>query len=418
MGLDEAALALPGELGPSAFLRRGTIDYFPDSSLLPSIRGGKSISLSFANMDLGSLTVPSGFAGEGMEDVASFLELYLHRHVVEISLDRYLGRKLIIEGRHPLIQTLCKRMEQYAPLNAPVLITGEDGVGKDILAKMIHVRSPLRERPFIQFNCPAYKGRDDMIHKLLGYREKDGFVLSGALMKTKGGTLFIEEICDLPFNAQSALARAFEENQVLPMGAEDPVKVEGRLISSTRMDLLKMVEEGQFRKDLFYHISTFQIAVPPLRDHKEDIPFLSEQIIHHFAKKNNLPYKRLSDRALEYMMGYPFEGNLKELEVVVKRALVHAPGREIEPHDIELQTPHSRELTPNTCYNRMVEEGKSFWEAVKTPYLNRKINKEELWQIVHRGLQETEGTYRDLLPLFNMVESDYKKFISFLNRNK
>jgi Transcriptional regulator containing GAF, AAA-type ATPase, and DNA binding domains len=233
-----------------------------------------------------------------------------------------------IVGNSPAIRHLAELVRKVAQTDITVLITGESGTGKSLIAKAIHFASPRKSKPIITINCSAIP--ESLLEaELFGY-EKGAFTGAYAPKKGKfelanGGTLFLDEIGDMPLSIQPKILRAIQDKEIERLGGEKTIKVDVRIICATNKNLAEMVEKGEFREDLFYRISVFPIHIPPLRERKEDIPLLVE----HFLRIFNQRYKknvRISWRATEKLMEYPWYGNVRELENFIERLVILRDG--------------------------------------------------------------------------------------------
>ncbi len=229
--------------------------------------------------------------------------------------------------RNPKMKEVLKTINKAASFDFPVLIIGESGTGKELIARALHQLSPRRDKPFVAINC-ANIHPDIMEAEFFGYK-KGAFTgadkdKEGIIEKADGGTLFLDEIGEMPLEVQSKLLRFLQEQEVRKIGDSKAKKVDVRIVAATNKDLKKMVEEGKFREDLYYRLEIVKLDIPPLRERKEDIPLLVE----HFIKKYNREYgekvKGITPEALEFLINYDWEGNIRQLENVIKRAFVFA----------------------------------------------------------------------------------------------
>jgi DNA-binding NtrC family response regulator len=225
--------------------------------------------------------------------------------------------------------TLGKRA---AASNIPVLIEGESGVGKELIARAIQGESERAGRPFITVNCGAIP--ENLIESILFGHEKGSFTgavdkRTGKFQEADGGTLFLDEVGELPLNAQVKLLRALQEGEIDPVGAKRPVKVNFRLISATNRDMIQQVKDGKFREDLYYRLNVFPIIVPPLRERREDIPELARHFATRFAAEEGKRLATISERAMRLLQAYSWPGNVRQLENAVFRAVVLADGPEL-----------------------------------------------------------------------------------------
>jgi formate hydrogenlyase transcriptional activator len=230
-----------------------------------------------------------------------------------------------IIGSSNLIRQLLKQVEKVAPSDSTVLVLGETGTGKELVARALHRRSKRASRAFVRVNCAAIP--QALIASELFGHEKGAF--TGALQRrvgrfeaANGGTLFLDEIGELPMETQIALLRVLQEREFERVGSNDPVSVDVRLIAATNRNLPASVVAGTFRQDLFYRLNVFPIIVPALRERTEDIPLLVEYFIGHFAKEGGKTIRHISKQTLVQLKGYPWPGNIRELQNVVERAVI------------------------------------------------------------------------------------------------
>ncbi len=217
--------------------------------------------------------------------------------------------------------------EKAAASAIPVLISGESGVGKELIARAIHGSSARRTKPFIAVNCGAMP--EHLVESILFGHEKGSFTGAterhiGKFVEATGGTLFLDEVGELPAPAQVKLLRAIQEGEVEPVGARRPVKVDVRLISATNRDLIADVKAGRFREDLFYRLHVFPIAVPPLRERPADIPVLARHFLARFAAEEGKRIRQMTPEALRVVCGFHWPGNIRQLENAMFRAVVLA----------------------------------------------------------------------------------------------
>jgi transcriptional regulator with GAF, ATPase, and Fis domain len=240
------------------------------------------------------------------------------------TLESIRGREPII-GRSQAFQKILKTAEDYARTDFPVLITGDSGTGKELLARELHRLSDRREKPFLAQNCSAIP--DTLLEsELFGY-EKGAFTGAtrdriGVFEAANGGTLFLDEIGDMPLHLQARMLRFLQSGEVKPVGATKIRQVEVRIISATNKDLKEAIKTGQFREDLFYRLNVLPLRLPSLRERREDIPLLLDHYLKREALKLGISPKKLSNDALDYALNYPWKGNIRELENFVKHISV------------------------------------------------------------------------------------------------
>lgn len=215
-------------------------------------------------------------------------------------------------------------IKRVAPTRTNVLIMGESGTGKELAAEAIHFNSPRKDRPFVTINCGAIP--ENLIESELFGHKKGSF--TGAIADTKGllaqgdgGTIFFDEIGELPFQLQVKLLRAIQERRFLPIGSTKYISVDVRIISATNRDLEKEVARGRFREDLYYRLNVISFRMPPLREHPEDVPMLAEYFLERFCQEQGKSLNGISQEALNVLLRYPFPGNVRELENLVERAV-------------------------------------------------------------------------------------------------
>ena len=224
--------------------------------------------------------------------------------------------------------------EKAAASNIPVLICGESGVGKELIARAIHGSGERRTKPFVAVNCGAMP--EHLVESILFGHEKGSFTgaterHTGKFVEASGGTLFLDEVGELPPPAQVKLLRAIQEGEVEPVGARRPVKVDVRIVSATNRDLIADVKAGRFREDLFYRLHVFPITVPPLRERVADIPALARHFLARFAAEEGKRIRVIAPEAVRLLAAYPWPGNIRQLENALFRAVVLAEGDALSP---------------------------------------------------------------------------------------
>ena len=240
-------------------------------------------------------------------------------------------------GTSPQVQKLLSLIEQIAPTKSNVLILGESGTGKSLIAELIHKNSPRRDGPFISINCAAIP--ETLLEaELFGYK-KGAFTgavsdKKGLIELANGGTLFLDEIGDLPLGLQAKLLKFLETYEFIPLGDIHKKHVDIRLISATNKDLEKLIKEGKFREDLYYRLSVIELRIPPLRERKEDIPVLVYYFIEQVSKHYNKTVKGITNEALSCLLNYDWPGNVRELKNVIERAVILARDEYIRPQDL------------------------------------------------------------------------------------
>jgi DNA-binding NtrC family response regulator len=230
-----------------------------------------------------------------------------------------------ILGEHPSMQRLMKNVAQVARSRATVLIHGETGTGKELIAAAIHQNSKRKDKPFIRLNCASLS--ETLLESELFGHERGSF--TGAVARREGrfkqadaGTLFLDEVSEIPMSVQIKLLRFLQEREFERVGGNETLKVDVRVVAATNRNLKQRVEDGRFREDLYYRLKVVQLDVPPLRVRRSDIPLLAHAFLRKYAGENERPIQGLTQEALEYLMIYPWPGNVRELENAIERAVV------------------------------------------------------------------------------------------------
>ena len=240
----------------------------------------------------------------------------------------------------PALANALNLASRVAKTDASAMLMGESGVGKELFAKFIHKNSPRKDGPFIAINMAAIP--ENLIESELFGFEKGAFTDASAMKKgqfelASGGTLFLDEIGEMPLNLQPKLLRAIQEREITRLGATKSVKIDVRIVSATNANLPAMISEGKFREDLFYRLNTVPVAIPPLRERKEEILPIAERFLKQSCEEFNLGAKIFSEAAVKELENYDFPGNIRELISVVQRAAILSEGEEIQPGDLFLQ---------------------------------------------------------------------------------
>jgi DNA-binding NtrC family response regulator len=283
-----------------------------------------------------------------------------------------LGRTLIernrlqevtgIVGETDAIREALERVVQIAPVNATVLITGESGTGKELVARGIHALSPRRHKAFIPVNVAALS--DTLLESEIFGHEKGAFTgaidsRKGLFELAQGGTIFLDEIGEMPLSTQTKLLRILEEREFFRVGGERSIRVDVRVITATNQELRTLVEIGEFRRDLFFRLNVLHIELPPLRERKGDIPLLVSEFIREASTRHDRPFVGISDEAMRILQDYGWPGNVRELRNLVESMVVLAPGHRIEAQDIpgEVRFPRSRGLLPAPIPRAVTQAG-------------------------------------------------------------
>jgi len=242
-------------------------------------------------------------------------------------------------GRSPAMEKLYRILSKVAQSRHPVLILGESGVGKELVARTIHLNGPSAEMPFIPVDCGSLL--PSLIESELFGHTRGAFVgadrnKTGLLISAEGGTVFLDEIGELPLELQTKLLRALQEKEVRPVGSMHAVPIHARILAATNRDLNVMVESGKFRKDLYFRLNIVSLRIPPLRERKEDIPLLAAHLLEQLARDKSSHYS-FSDDALRLMMEYDWPANVRELEHAIERAVALSSGPVLHMKDFPTQ---------------------------------------------------------------------------------
>ena len=245
-----------------------------------------------------------------------------------------MGESPQLIGDGPLVRTMRDRIRRIARGNGPVLVLGETGTGKELVARLLHTSSPRTGRPFVAINCAALP--ETLIDSELFGHEKGAFTGAtrrhpGLFQAAHGGTLFLDEVGDLPLQTQARLLRALQEGEVRPVGAVESVQVDVRLIAATNVSVEDAVRTGRLREDLLHRLHTFRIDVPPLRERAEDVPQLAQHLLERYQARAGEAPKHFSDAAMQALVAYAWPGNVRELKSAVEHAATLCEGETLEP---------------------------------------------------------------------------------------
>jgi transcriptional regulator with PAS, ATPase and Fis domain len=335
-------------------------------------------------------------------------------------------------GRSAEIVALQEEIERVARSDAKVLITGESGVGKEIVARSIHTLSPRAAMPFAPVNCaglPETLLESELFGHVKGsftgaYRDKPG-----KLETAHTGTIFLDEVGEMTLRMQGLLLRFLETGELQKVGADGGSRhVDVRVVAATNRNLRDLIAQGQFRDDLYYRLNVIHIIVPPLRDRRDDIPELVDHFLGRYTAANRSAITAVSPAALKALTAHSWPGNVRELENVIERLVVNAKGTQIEfddlSPDVKAQDAISfkprrerRRTVADDLYKRLTEERESFWTAVYPLFMEREITRANVREVVKKGLEEARGNYKIVARLFNMEQREYKRFLNFLRKH-
>ncbi len=309
-----------------------------------------------------------------------------------------------ITGKSPAIEKLRAEILKAAPTNATVLITGENGTGKELVARMIHARSLRNHRPMTEVNCAAIP--EELIESELFGHERGAFTGAherrrGKFDTANGGTLFLDEIGDMSLRTQAKILRIIQEQVFERIGGTRPVKVDVRLVAATNKDLRKEIEAGRFRQDLYYRLNVIPIHAPPLRERLEDISLLVEDFVDEMANESAMGRKQIASEVITLLQQYSWPGNVRELRNFIERLIIMTPGQVIRPKDMpqDFLAQLSKPLRQHDHfqYSTLKEARCSF----EKEYLLRKLE-EHAWNISSTAVQigiERSHLYRKMKAL-------------------
>ena len=363
----------------------------------------------------------------------------------------------VLVGESAGIVALRDDVSAAARTHAKVLILGETGTGKEVVARLLHSESPRRARTFVAVNCSGIP--ETLLESELFGHTRGSFTGAvrdklGLVRQADRGTLFLDELGEMSLRMQAVLLRFTETGEIQPVGSDTPTgHTDVRLITATNRDLRQRIADGHFREDLYYRLNVIQIRIPPLRERGSDILLLMDHYLAQAAQAHRLRQPTLMPAAADLLLAYQWPGNVRELRNVAERIVLqdrigHVPADALpheirDSHRISRTAPapspgggaatgaaHAGQSTPeavkpaaplsaiaDTLWQRMAA-GEDFWSAVGQAFKARELTRADLTALVDRGLTETRGSYRALLALFNLPESDYKRFHAFLYQQR
>jgi two-component system response regulator HydG len=335
-------------------------------------------------------------------------------------------------GVSTAVQSLREEIYYAARCDAKVLITGESGAGKEIVARLIHEQSGRRHGSLVTVNCAALSEtllETELFGHVRGsftgaYRDR-----SGVFELANRGTVFMDEIGETTPRMQGLLLRFLETGEIQRVGSDQvQTRVDVRVIAATNRVLMDSVAAKTFREDLYYRLNVIQLRVPPLRERKEDIPLLLGHFIGAFAQQYRVSPPALTPEAIDTLTAYQWPGNVRELKNIVERLVIRNFQREIRASDLPIEAIRSAPTVPtetaaasakrgvDALFDQMVKERQSFWSVVYAPFISRDLTRDDLRALIRKGLERTAGNYRVLVELFNMPPDDYKRFLGFLRK--
>jgi two-component system response regulator HydG len=306
-----------------------------------------------------------------MERAMEHISLKAENLKLKNEIDARFDRQEII-GNGPAMTALLETVSQVAPSEATVLITGESGTGKELVAGAIHHNSPRRSGPFVKINCAAIS--ENLLESEMFGHEKGAFTgadrrKEGRFVQADKGSLFLDEVSEMPLGMQVKLLRVLQERELTRVGGEAVITVDVRVIAATNRNLEEMVASGQFRQDLYYRLNVVELKVPPLAHRREDIPLLAQAFLDGFAEKNHKQIKGFTPQAMDVLVHYNWPGNVRELMNAVERAVVLARDAFLDTGDLPLKGRDGGETDPAACPPPFIPENLPLEEVEKASIL-------------------------------------------------
>ncbi len=332
-----------------------------------------------------------------------YLEASFNKKLIEdLQKEIWIGKSDASEKIRMEIKKLCNL--------SPILILGETGTGKGLTAELIHKLSGRRGK-FVVVSLPSFP--ETLFEAELFGCKKGAYTGAeerlGLVGEADKGSLFFDEISEIPLSVQAKLLRFMDVGLYKRLGEDKERKADCKVICASNKDLNSEIERGLFRKDLFFRISTYTIKIPPLRERVEDI----EEIARVFLRRYGFS---VSDEAMRILRSYDFPGNVRELQNILSRIIVEVEGSVVDESHVKCFL-STKEINRLEMIIKRIEEGETFWEAVKKPFLDKELNRNEVKEIIRMGMKKTDkGTYKELTEFFNLKEREYHKFMAFLHK--
>ncbi len=337
-------------------------------------------------------------------------------------------------GVSAAIRNVEEEIRRASGSDAKVLITGESGVGKEVVAHLIHAGSRRSQAPLVPINCAGFP--DSLLETELFGHVKGSFTDAhrdkrGWLESAQGGTIFMDEIGEMSLRMQALLLRFLETGEIQRVGSDRRLpSLDVRVITATHRRLIDRIADKSFREDLYYRLNVVHIEVPPLRERREDVFVLLTHFLAMFSETHRLPVPEVTPDALRLLTGYDWPGNARELRNIAERLILRCRGARVDagvlPPEIARSRgagpaprPIARDPAPGVhaaLFDRLTTGGASFWSEVYEPFMSRDLTRHAVREVVRLGLEHTRGNYKMLVTTFNMPPGDYKKFLSFLRK--
>jgi DNA-binding NtrC family response regulator len=359
----------------------------------------------------------------------------VHNNPPQSETSSRLGPPLI--GESAAVETLRADVELAARSTAKVLITGETGTGKEVVAQLIHRESARRSQPFVTINCAGVP--DTLLESEFFGHLRGSFTGAfrdspGLLRQAHGGTVFLDEVGEMSLRMQALFLRFLETGEIQSIGGGASTLTDARVITATNRNLLEGVAASEFREDLYYRLNVLHLHIPPLRERAGDIVLLLEHYGKVFALQHERPAPVFSEAAIDALLRHDWPGNIRELRNIVERLVARVAAPEIElahlPSEVVVSSTSADEhlaaasqyavsnpATVAALVERLHVHHESFWTTVYAAFMARDITRDDLRYIIAQGLEQTHGSYRVLLGVFNMASNDYKRLLGFLSQH-
>jgi transcriptional regulator with PAS, ATPase and Fis domain len=335
-------------------------------------------------------------------------------------------------GTSQAIRELVAEADYIAATHSKVLLTGESGVGKEVFARYIHQHSLRSHGPMITINCAGVP--ETLLESELFGHVRGSFTDAhrdrrGLFEMAHGGTVLLDEVGEMSMRMQALLLRFLETGEIQPVGSDQPTRiVDVRVIAATNRNLLEETRLKTFREDLYYRLNVVHMIVPPLRDRREDIKPLLDHYLQATSELERRPICHLTPEAQAHLEAYRWPGNIRELRNFAERLVLRHSGSAVTLSDLPAEVFEEEERAaapvavpversaPADAYRRMSAGQESFWTVVYEPFMLRDMTRDSVRTIVRRGLEHTRGSYSLVAQLFNLPPTDYKRFMSFLQK--
>ena len=332
-------------------------------------------------------------------------------------------------GVSAAIRAVEEEIGYAARSDAKVLVTGESGAGKEVVARLIHQGSNRRHGPLVTINCAGFP--DTLLESELFGHVKGSFTdahsdKGGWLQAAHGGTIFMDEVGEMSLRMQALLLRFLETGEIQRLGANRLPRIDDRVITATHRSLAKQVAEKLFREDLYYRLNVINITVPPLRERREDIFVLLQHFLELAADADQTPIPQVTRSAMKHLMAYNWPGNVRELRNVAERVVARSQNGMVDVDQLPEEIVEPRESavreqalgTVDVLFQALVRRQASFWPDIHARYMARDLNRHEIRTLIGLGLEHTRGSYKMLVSCFNMPPGDYKRFLTFLHKHR